>query len=204
MRVLATVVTVANLGLLGGAGCSLTPPIPVAHVRLGPAVASPPQVLLALPSVCNASSGDCAEQHRNAVAIATRMSVEFGGYTMIDSDRVNLELRQRRERRFTSETSDSRTVEITGALWVDATPAEQREVLDSMAIDGLLVVKLSFSEAEGMSQRQQIRVAVELRRVEPAEVVWSSHCTAESGDHHSTAQAIDLATRCALEGALLR
>jgi hypothetical protein len=125
-------------------------------------------------------------------------------YALIDSERVNLELLQRRERRLTSETSDSRTVEVTGALWVDATPSEQREVLDSMAIDGLLAVKLSFGAPEGMSLRQHIRVAVELRRVEPAEVVWSSYCTAESGNNHSTAQAIDLATRCALEGALLR
>lgn len=204
MRVLATVATVATLGLLGGGACSLNAPVPVAHVRLGPAVASPPQVLLALPAVCNASSGDCAEQHRNAVAIATRMSVEFGGYTMIDSERVNLELRQRRERRLTGDTQETRQTEVTGALWVDATPAEQREVLDTMAIDGLLAVKLSLTEPEGMSQLQHIRVAIELLRVEPAEVVWSSHCTTVSGDHRSTAQAIDLATRCALEGALLR
>ena len=188
--------------------CAITTPTPLARVRRGPAYDQPPALLLGLPATCNtATAGGCEPAYQRAVDMATRMAIEYAGYSLIDSERVNLELRQRREHIASSESlgasAEAHEVEVTGSTWADATPAERQALVRELSIDGLLLTTISFGEARGWSAQQTVRVGIAVMLAATDQLVWRSQCSVETGDHHSTTQAIDLATRCALEAATL-
>jgi hypothetical protein len=178
------------------AGCSLASPPPLARVRRGPAFATPPARLLALPADCRASEPDlCRDEDRAAVDSAARMALEFAGYALVDSELVNLRLGLRHER--------DTGVEVHRVTWADASADDRRALLDEMEVDGFLWSAISIGPPRGMSWQRTVEVSLRVTRAHDERLVWQSRCAVETGDYHTTERAVELATRCALESATL-
>jgi hypothetical protein len=191
----------AMLGVL--AGCSFTPPTPRAYVRFGPARDQLVTPLAALPVTCGTTTMGCLEGYKVAVASATRIAIEYAGFTLVDGERINAELQQRTTQ--ITETADRliEQVEITGRTWVDLEPQQQRDLLTAMGIRGLFRAEVSLGVPRGMAAQRTVTVAVAVTRLADEALAWQSQCSVETGDYHSEPQAIELATRCALESVSL-
>lgn len=180
-------------------GCNFTPPTPVARVRRGPAAAEFTSPLAALPVSCEGTSMGCLPGYLYGVASATRIALEYGGYTVVDGELINAELRRR-----TTRTTDEVTqTEVTGAVWSDLPVLQQRELLSAMGVRGVLRAQVALGTPHGMAAQRTVTVGISLARLEDDLLVWQSQCDVETGDFHSEAQAVDLATRCSLESATL-
>jgi len=190
------------------AACSLSKPIPQARVRRGPAWTAPPSIVLALPAECISAQGDaCTDAHRAAVDSAARMALEFVGYTLVDSQTVNVRLGERRElTRQTGAygaTTEQHEVEVKRVTWEEATLEERRAVIGELEADGILASAITMTMPDLVGDRT-IEVRLTLSRAGDERVVWVSRCAVETGDGDlSTEQAIEHATRCALESATL-
>lgn len=189
---------------LAAVGCGLHPPPPLARVRPGPGFGKPPSVVLALPTECDESEG-CNVGQLRAVDAAARMSLEFAGHRVVDSERVHRHARSRVETITQSSSGpDSRHVEITVPAWDDASFAEWIALLREMGIDGVLATRISMGPPNPIYGPETIEVRVELLRLHDRQLVWSSRClvemgTVENGRFRSIDQAIEVTTRCALE-----
>ena len=194
------------------AACNFTPPTPVARVRRGPAAREFTSPLAALPVSCEGTSMGCLPGYLFGVSSATRIALEFGGYTIVDSELINAELRRRST--VTTETSQRGAIvptptttdvktEVTGRLWSDLPILEQRELLSAMGVRGVLRAQVALGTPHGMAGQRTVTVGISLARLDDDLLVWQSQCDVETGDYHSEAQAVDLATRCALESATL-
>ena len=76
-------------------GCHFTPPVPVAYVSLGPAHGQPLNPIAAMPVMCGETSLGCQIGYQVMVANTTRMALELGGGSLVDSELINAELRLR-------------------------------------------------------------------------------------------------------------
>ena len=194
--------------LTAWSACALVPPPPRARVRRGPAFAQPPARVLALPATCQAvEEGVCRLEYPPAVESAARMALEFAGATLIDSELVNTHVRRRREHVQESTGgvwwSRSSQVEVSGITWNEASPDEQRDLARELRIGGFLRSDILIGGARGWSQQRTVEVRLEITRAADGAQVWTSRCSVETGDHHATEQALELATRCALDSATL-
>lgn len=187
--------------LAGLAGCALSQPTPVARVRTGPAFGAAPRTILALPAECRPEVSVCKPGHELAVSVATRMSLEFAGYRIFDSERLNVRAGERTERFFGDTAREDRAVELTAAAWDQASPAQRAALLADLGIDGLLVSSISIGPRKNSEGQRTIAVTVTLRQASDGSLVWRTRCGVESGRFNDTDQAIETATRCALEGA---
>jgi len=154
----------------------------------------------------------CMPGYLYGVASATRIALEYGGYTVVDGELINAELRRRST--VTTETSQRGAIvptptttdvetEVTGRLWSDLPILEQRELLSAMGVRGVLRAQVALGTPHGMAGQRTVTVGISLARLDDDLLVWQSQCDVETGDYHSEAQAVDLATRCALESATL-
>jgi len=186
------------------AGCAFTAPTPRAFVRRGPAYGQIVTPLAALPVNCGAATMGCLPGYKVAVASATRMAIEFGGFSLVDSELINAEM----QRRFTltrettsrgAPANDQTDTELTGRTWSDLEPQQQRDLLTAMGVKGLFHATVTMGIPHGMAGQRTVTVAVAISRLSDAQLVWQAECGVETGDYHSEVQAVDLATRCALE-----
>jgi len=190
------------------AACAFTPPTPQAYVQRGPASGQIVNPLAALPVECGAATMGCLPGYKVAVASATRIAIELGGYTLVDSELINAELRRRTT--ITREWTDGESArgeitatEVTGLTWLDLPPHEQRELLAAMGIQGALHVTVSMTRPQGMAAQRLVTIEVTVSRLADGQLAWQSLCNVPTGDYHSEPYAIDLATRCALESGTL-
>jgi hypothetical protein len=201
-------------------GCPWTAPVPIAHVLHGPTYRDPAITLAALPVVCSAEEDLCLPAHSAAVANATRMTLELAGYSIVDSELINAEMQRRSTHSQTTETpppaatvprnefhppDDPTHVEAEvsgGTWWSETSPAAQQAMLAALGVDAVLQTRITVGNASGMAMQRTITVDVTVSRLD-ARLVWHADCGVETGDYHSTEQAIDLATRCALESQAL-
>lgn len=176
--------------------------------------------LAALPVRCAPELTVCSRPYAAAIASATRMSLELGGYSVVDTELLNAE----RWRRTTAtieptssrvpsvpqhglrdvpmDTARERTERAGGASWADASRDEQQRMLIAMGVDGVLATEVGMSRAHGMARQRTLTMRVSVTRLDGG-LVWRSECDVETGDYHSDEQAVDLATRCAVESASL-
>ncbi len=202
------------------AGCAFPTAVPQARVRRGPAYAQVVTPLAALPVTCaevrsRRLPAACTPGRIDAVASAARLALEFDGHGVVDTERINVLARHRTTVTHDEATArpaapqnplrpppssgDSVTMLEGGATWSDA-PADQRSaLLAAMGVHGLLAVRITVGPARGASAEQTVTAQVTVSRLAPAQLVWESRCSAETGDYHSVDQAFDIATRCALE-----
>lgn len=206
---------------LGGA-CKFTPPVPIAYVSHGPAYGQTLNPIVALPVSCGFSSMGCQAGYQVMVANATRMALELGGGSLVDSELINAELRLRTTRTrstvgvvqtnpsqvgvmpsTTTEVISDSTTEVTGTTWLELPPLEQHSLLEGMGIRSVLRANIALGVPHGLSGQRTVTVQLALIRLADSAIAWESECGVETGDYHSEPQAVELAARCALESATL-
>lgn len=206
---------------LGGA-CKFTPPVPIAYVNHGPAYGQPINPIAALPVSCGFSTMGCHLGYQVMVANATRMALELGGGSLVDSELINAELRLRTTHTrstvsvvqthpsqvgvmpsTTTQGSSASTTEVTGTTWLDLPPIEQRALLQDLGIRSVLRANIALGVPHGLSGQRTVTVQLALIRLADEAIAWESECGVETGDYHSEPQAVELAARCALESATL-
>ncbi len=172
-------------------------PTPIARVQHGPAHGQVVDPIAALPVTCVTRGGPeaCLPEHSRAVAVATRMALEFAGYAVVDSELLNAETR----RRLTKTSGEATTIEKSGPEWKDLTPSAQRELLFSIGVHGILHAAITMGAPHGGAQQRTITVVVTVTRTGDDALAWRSQCSVESGDYNAPERALDLAARCALE-----
>jgi hypothetical protein len=220
-RVLRLAPLVGLLAMLGVA-CKFTPPTPVAYVTHGPAFGHDANPIAALPVRCGAAALGCLPGYQYAVASATRMALELGGVSLVDSELINAEMRLRTVRTRSSQHeyeapsdqlgqpaqttvsgSSESTTEVTGATWASLPPGEQRSLLEAIGVRGLLAATIFLGVPRGAAGQRTVTVRVAVTRLSDGALAWQSECGVETGDYHAEPQAVELATRCALESATL-
>ena len=206
---------------LGGA-CKFTPPVPLAYVSHGPAFGQPINPIAALPVTCGFTSMGCQIGYLVMVANTTRMALELGGGSLVDSELINAEVRLSTTRTrgslqtvrttpdqvgvmpsTTTQTTAHSTTEVTGTTWLELPPLEQRALLEEMGIRSVLRATVSLGMPHGLSGQRTVTVQLALLRLADSAIAWESECGVETGDYHSEPQAVELAARCALESATL-
>jgi hypothetical protein len=171
------------------ASCQLYPSPAHARVMHGPAYGTPLTTLVALP----AEPAMCEPAQCRAVDGVARLTLEYYGYTLVDAERVNAELRQR------TVTNDNAYVE--GRTWRDATPDEQRALATDIGADGVLETAVMTSPGSH-SYTRTYTVSLTVRALD-GRIAWHSECADEAGDHKLERQALESAARCALDSAVL-
>jgi hypothetical protein len=182
--------------MLFATGCLWNAPVPTARVQHGPAFGDKPATLVAMPVTCMASPDLCSSPHQLAIASATRMDLEYDGYTIVDSELVNAEMLRRHQL-----TGQADQV-IAGRSWAEASPDERRELLHGMGVDGMLTTQITIGGARGMASQRTVAVELAVLRLD-GQLVWWAQCRAETGDYNSTEEAMERATRCALASSAL-
>jgi hypothetical protein len=81
----------------------------VPEVNRGPAAQEKPKKILSLTSTCGAMDARCTNGYRAAVDNIVRSSLEFAGYSVIDSESLRLATRQRTEEHTTTATTTNTT-----------------------------------------------------------------------------------------------
>lgn len=180
-------------------GCPFHTQPPEARVHHGPAFGRVVDPIAAVPVTCVSMGhvGKCLPEHERAVATATRMALEFVGYAIVDSELLNAETRRRSTKINNGETT---TIERSGPSWADLTTDQQRELLGSIGVHGVLRASIILGPPHGAAQQQTITIEVTLTSLLDDVLSWRSRCSVETGDFNSNARAVDLAARCALEG----
>lgn len=210
----------AALGVL--AACSSVElATPVVRGRVGPAAARPVRSIVALAASCgtlsmvrvptSASEGmwvqqeACAAPALGAVDQTVRSNLELGGFSVIDSERVNAVTGTRREvqerRQHWGGVQASTKIEQRGARFEDATPLEQRALLAELGAQGLLTTRVTVGASIGAGQRRVVTVQLQLLDVPDRQLVWSRRCELEVGGLFATDEAaMAKAATCAAEG----
>jgi hypothetical protein len=195
-----------GLGLLVVTGCSLSRgPVPLARIQRGPA--APATRIVALPGQCRGEPDVCLPGHARGVDGAVRMLLEFNGYTVIDAEALNVQAARRLERTTEGDRptavvgGEAREVEVEAARFDDADPATRRALLADLEAEGVLTTSVIVNPRHDYGDRT-FEVVLRLERADDGAVIWRSRCTAESEHAVSYEQAIERATRCAIEGAM--
>jgi hypothetical protein len=208
---------------------------PVIRARSGPAAERPIRRIVAVPATCGALTelrvgtdaagqgiwsqrSTCPKPTLLAVDQAIRSTLELGGFSVIDSERVNAvtatrhELQERSLQRAaaavdgltvtaTHDDSTTTTTETRGARFEDATPREQLEMLTELGAQGLLSTRVTIGAGLGIGQRRLVTVQLQLLEMPERVLVWARRCELEVGGIFTTDErAMERAARCAVEG----
>lgn len=156
---------------------------------------APVTTIAALPVVCEGFSLHCQPAQQLAVAATARLGMEYLGYSLIDSDLLNAELRVRRT---TDNGAGDSQEQVSGKTWFDLGTEERRAFLAHLGTHGVLHTAI---DASGRGRAVTVRLAV--TKLEDDALVWQSQCQVPAGDYHDELRALDLATQCALESVTL-
>lgn len=225
----------AVLALVGCSSSEMAPP--VIRARIGPAADQQVRRVVAMPSTCGTlgfylvgQGGDavvhqhvtCDGNAMRAIDQVVRASLELGGFSVIDVEKVNAVTASRREvqertQYLYSQVNDGVptvvdggvTTEITteqrGARFQDATPAEQLELLAELGAQGVLSTRVSIGAPVGIGQRRLATVQLQLVEMPGRTLVWARRCELEIGGVFvSDEAAMERAARCAVEGIVAR
>ena len=141
----------------------------------------------------------CTEKQLDGVDQLVRSALEFRGYSIVDSERVNAITAERVETITRDGGEESRReAVISGALFADAPPSLQDRILDELNAEGLLNARIFVGAPIARSPRRNVDVQVRLIDVESGELVWASRCRVNAGWDVDEV-AIMQAARCAVE-----
>ena len=204
--------------------------LPELHVHLGPARARVLHRVVALPASCGSTvleapagappptatpapvTGSAAMAADVAAALcspdallgvdqAVRSALDFAGYEVVDAEQLNAVTASRHEIVERHALQERRTIETRGALFEDATPREQAQILAELGADALLSTRVWFGTGVGAANRHHVTVQVALTASSDDALVWARRCSLEIavlGD----AAAVERAARCAARGAV--
>lgn len=181
---------------------------PEARVHHGPAYEHWLGPIAALPVEC-ALHDPCPPDFLRAVETLGRMSLEFQGHSIIDSELLNAESRQRFSISVQNESTGTQAVDEqviedtrTGKDFVDLAPEEQRALLDSVGALSVLRATVNMGSKGPSSFRPRFEpIAVEftLHRLSDHALVWRTRCTVHTGNTNLRETALEIAARCALD-----
>ena len=209
MRILTLLVSLALTA------CVVHTPVPQARIKRGPAFRAPLKKILALPTDCSsADDGLCTPAQGEAVDATTRMSLEFAGLRLVDSETVNSYLRLRVTREQRSVRTENGQVTSSGeqtavdretdeATWSTTTTERRRELLGEMGVDGYLTSLITVGEVQNLENQRTISVTVTITRASDGAIAWSSRCSVETGRFYFADEAVEVAAKCALESAMV-
>ena len=215
---------------IGLEACASVEVEPMRHdARVGAAGGRKLTRVVALPATCGSLQADFGvdvtapaqgafERNRAVAACApdalvgvdqlVRSGLDFGGFQVIDAERVNAvtaarhEIVERHEvktGRFSTDRRETRVVETRGALFDDATPREQAEILKELGAEGVVSARVWFSVGNGTANRHDVAVQVVLSATADRAMAWARRCTLEISAE-GEAQALEKLARCATEG----
>lgn len=227
------------LALSACASSELLPPR--LYERAGPASAHSIRRVVALPATCGTFDltptpataeeearlgartvlrhlGTCAAHATAGVDQALRASLEFGGFSVIDSEKVNAltatrqEIIQRtshrqQQQQLPADTSqsESRSVEVIGARFADATPREQEAIIAELGATGLVQARIAIGAGVGIGTRRTAIVQVRLLEMPSRQLAWARRCEVEVGGLMERDEvAMERGIRCAIEGVVAR
>jgi hypothetical protein len=160
----------------------------------------------------------CMQDSMLNVDQQVRAELEFRGYKIVDPERVNAATRSRLQvidraaesvagavdgadlGGTASTASTASRTQITGATWFEATPTQQATILRDLGADGVLSTRIWVGAGQSFMQRRTTQVQIRLLNAATGDLVWVSRCEIEVGLVLDN-EAIEAATRCALEGA---
>lgn len=196
---------------------------PLIRARMGPAAQRPLHRVVARPASCGTLSsiaipnaGDpqhshwetramCSADAMTATDVAIRSILEFGGFEIIDSERVNAVTATRHEVEERKAFYTTKTTEQEGARFEDATPFEQADILRELGAEGVLTTRIWIGADVGFGQRRTVAVQVRLVAISDGALVWARRCEFEVGGLVATDDvAMERGARCAIEGTRAR
>jgi hypothetical protein len=152
----------------------------------------------------------CGANNRRAVDTAVRSELEFRGYIIVDDNAINMITGGRTQTIDTTtvttslgaSTAQHLVAEINGISFLDATPNDQKFVLDQLGVDGLLTTRiwLGTGRSNGVNGRDVPLVRVQVRLVDAATglMKWTGRCELETSEWETTIHRVERASRCAL------
>lgn len=213
-------------------GCPLSGRVPEARVTLAPdghgthRIVALPAASAVTPAAANAAAPRIAdvaalgagdlEVGYGAVESLARSELELAGYVLVDSESLNGTTRDRTESSSRTETFDRRggssreSHEITrgsDGAFSTATKEVQEQVLDTLAVDTLFETHVSVGPLRmphrgDPTMEQAVSIELTLTSRRSAKAVIRSVCAADAGAYASSAQALERAARCAVDGML--
>lgn len=218
MRALTLALAALALQIAACGSVELTPPRLV--YRNGAAARRPLRRVVALPATCGVLLSEavalardprfpprrCPNRERlQGIDQGIRASLDFQGFQVIDAERVNVVTASRREieerRKYGAHETSTSTTETHGALFEDATPDEQAEILKDLSAEALLSTRVLIGSELGLSARRTVTVQVRLRAALDGALVWARRCEVEVSALTTDEAAIERAAKCAIEGA---
>jgi hypothetical protein len=207
--------------LAGCASVDLAPP----RSELRHGVSAMPNRVIALPLRCGALGGwyasqdavgsACSNAAVAAAAQALRSELELRGLSIVDTERLAAETRARTETRelrelevdivdesgttvpLTREVTGEDRIVIRGALFEDATPAEQAALAGAVGAEAILTSRAFVGTVPGIQTARSVAVLVRLDRVSDGKMIRSARCDVEIGIGRSDASGALEALRCA-------
>lgn len=206
------VALVLGLAVAGCGPMAATPPPLRPEVRHGPAAGARPGRVLVLPAACGAVDQPCPRSYVQTVDAIVRGGLEFAGYSLVESERLRSETRQRHEehgRTTTSSqsppsatTTETSLVVLDGPGFEDLSVDERHAVLEGSGADAVLSVRIVVGGQMGVwVPNQHVEVMVKLGVNHGDAMAWASRCTASSNDFTTVDAALEHAARCAVYGA---
>lgn len=199
-----------SLLIMGCASAELAPPVYTA--LRGPAAERKVKRLVALPATCGTLStvtvksgegyaaipAECPTQSLPAVNQMIRSQLDFLGFQVIDSDKVNAVTASRHEVEVRNKYQTTTSTETHGSLFDDATPAEQADILRELGADALLSTRVFVGPGSGFSRRRTVVVQVRLRTASDGTMIWAHRCEVEIAGVAFDIDGIQEAARCAM------
>ena len=190
---------------------------PLLRARMGAAAERSVHRVVALPSWCGALSlvrvetanpdhpiwetrAECPASAMTAIDVAVRSSLEFGGFSIIDSEQVNAVTATRHEVVERGGFVARRTTEQQGARFEDATPFEQSAILKELGAEAVLTTRVWIGAGVGFSARRTVAVQVRLVATSDGALVWARRCELEVSGFTTDEIAMERGARCAIEG----
>lgn len=141
----------------------------------------------------------CTDKQIEGVDQLVRSALEFRGYSIVDSERVNAITAERTETIIRAGGAETRReAVIRGALFADAPPSLQDRILDELDAEGLLNARIFVGAPVARSPRRNVDVQVRLIDVDSGDLVWASRCRVNTAWEVDEV-AIMQAARCAVE-----
>ena len=200
----------AAVVLFGCTSAELAKPVYYAH--RGPAAQQTVRRVVALPATCGSLSMTaeyvggtptvlsqrCLPSFLPPTDQLIRSQLDFLGFQVIDSEKVNAVTASRREIITRHGLAESTRVEKHGSLFADATPIEQAAILRELNADAVLNTRILIGSDTGVGKRRSVVVQVRLRAADDGRLIWVHRCEVEIGGIEMDVDGIQAATRCAM------
>lgn len=162
--------------------------------------------------------GTCPAYATVGVDQALRAALEFGGFAVVDSEKVNAitgtrqeilrrhaHSEQRNDQLVTESAGERRSTEVVGARFSDATPLEQEAIVAELGASGIVQTRIAIGAGVGAGSRRTATIQVRLLEMPSRQLAWVRRCELEIGGMMGSDEvAMERGIRCAVDGVVAR